>query len=48
LIDSPPGRILPENASLRLWESASSFDVFTFAIENMTMNSAMSSVIMSA
>jgi hypothetical protein len=48
LIDLPPGRILPEKASVRLCERASSFDWFTLAIENMTMKRAISSVIMSA
>jgi hypothetical protein len=43
----PPGRIFPLNASLRLCERLSSFALFTLAIENSTMNSAISRVIMS-
>ena len=48
MIDLPPGRILPENASWSDRWSASNFDMFTDEIENSTMNSAISSVIMSA
>ncbi len=46
-IDLPPDRILPEKASCIARWSDSNFDVFTDEIENSTMNSAMSSVIMS-
>jgi hypothetical protein len=46
-IDLPPDRILPEKASCMARWSDSNFDVFTDEIENRTMNSAMSSVIMS-
>ena len=44
----PPGRTLPENASCSDFDSDSSFVVFTDEIANRTMNSARSSVIMSA
>src|SRR3954464_4698926 len=47
MTDSPPGSTCPENASLSDFCSASNFEVFTDEIENMTMNSAISSVIMS-
>ena len=47
-IDLPPGRMLPENAAFsercRVWY----LEMFTEEIENSTMNSAISSVIMSA
>jgi hypothetical protein len=45
---SPPGRILPLNASLRDAASDSNFVVLTLAIDHITRNMAMSSVIMSA
>src|SRR3954465_6762039 len=48
MTDSPPGSTCPENASFSDFCRASNFDVFTDEIENMTMNSAISSVIMSA
>ena len=47
-IDLPPGRMLPENAAFsdfcRVWY----LEMLTEEIENSTMNSAISSVIMSA
>ena len=43
----PPLRILPEKASWSDFWSCVYFDVFTDEIENSTMNSAISSVIMS-
>ena len=47
-IDLPPGRMLPEKAALsdfwRVWY----LEMLTEEIENSTMNSAISSVIMSA
>ena len=48
MIESLPGRTLPENASDSESFSAEYFDVFTLAIANITMNSAISSVTMSA
>ncbi len=47
-IDRPPGRIDPENAACSDCCSVTYFEMFTEEIENSTMNSAISSVIMSA
>ena len=44
----PPGRMRPENASCSERWRVTNFDTFTEEIEKRTMNSAMSSVIMSA
>ncbi len=46
--DLPPGRILPENAACSDFCSSWYLDMLTEEIENSTMNSANSSVIMSA
>ena len=48
MIALPPDITAPENASWSDFCSAVSLDVFTDEIENRTMNSANSSVIMSA
>jgi hypothetical protein len=45
---SPPGRIFPANASRKDFDRMSSLVVLTEAIDHMTRNIAMSSVIMSA
>jgi hypothetical protein len=47
-IDRPPGRIEPENAAFSDSCSVWYFEMLTEEIENSTMNSAISSVIMSA
>ena len=44
----PPGRMLPEKAAFSDFCSAWIFEMLTEEIENSTMNSAISSVIMSA
>jgi hypothetical protein len=44
----PPGRMRPEKASCSECCSETNFEMFTDEIENRTMNSAISSVIMSA
>ena len=44
----PPGRISPENAAFNDFCSVSYLEMLTEEIENSTMNSAISSVIMSA
>jgi hypothetical protein len=48
MIERPPGRIEPENAAFSDCWSVWYLDMFTDEIENSTMNSAISSVIMSA
>ena len=47
-IDLPPGRMLPENAALSACCRTWYLEMLTEEIENSTMNSAISSVIMSA
>ena len=44
----PPGRMLPENAAFSDFCSVWYLEMLTEEIENRTMNSAISSVIMSA
>ncbi len=44
----PPGRMFPENAAFSERCSVTHFETLTEEIENSTMNSAISSVIMSA
>jgi hypothetical protein len=48
MIERPPGRIEPENAAFSDCCSVWYLEMFTDEIENSTMNSAISSVIMSA
>jgi hypothetical protein len=48
LIERPPGSTRPENASCSERCRSLNFEMFTEEIENRTMNSAISSVIMSA
>ena len=48
MIALPPDRTAPENASCNDFCSAENLEVFTDEIENSTMNSANSRVIMSA
>ena len=48
MIERPPGRIDPENAAFSDCCSVWYLEMFTDEIENSTMNSAISSVIMSA
>ena len=48
IIDLPPLRIAPENASWSDFWSSSNFDVFTDEIEKSTMKRQNRSVIMSA
>ena len=47
MIDLPPGRMSPEKAAFRECCSTRYLEMLTEEIENSTMNSAISSVIMS-
>ena len=47
-IPLPPGRMSPEKAALRDFCRTWTFEMLTEEIENRTMSSAISSVIMSA